>query len=511
MKFEVWDGTNDEYIGRTIAVIHAIVRKLDSGHLDWEALDTSLVRFVIAASTECSQRLHDSKQQHVLGSGQILRAMGSASHLAFDLIIRNVLPRMFLMWDDASSRDKKTLLLDVFNQILRTRLDLRDATMSAASNPLQDVNVLQSLQVNETRIVRSLENFQQSLVDDVYITAMMERHSGDPAIDTPFRVNTIKGLLLGTRIPAFLSDYHKGTVISEFNDLVLDRSQKQAVHDEVVSALLNIHVEEPGRFRDITLSKFMSALPNRVSTDKDTLTEEMAEIIFVLEAFTKITCTMSCSIDTVPVPANTTTNYKFRVFDGFQRGLMQKMFSILLLPHQLRYANALLAAMLRGLQLFDEVQAQDEATGVFVPALFPVTSPYAWIVMELYQKLIEQKEHEEGSLAKLSYMGLSIIQDQDEKVNDMFISLLGGITTLALRSSQTSPINNFLFNAEREKKPSQVWYLFCEEEPESLIDLSQQNLEEGPAEKCFANVLSMSLVAGIRREVSGCFTYSTHI
>jgi DNA repair/transcription protein MET18/MMS19 len=143
LKFEVWDGTNDEFIDRTIAVIAAIVRKLDNGHLDWQSLDTRLAQFVIAASTECSQRLHDSKQQHVLGSGQILRAMGSGSHLAFDLIIRNVLPRMFLMWDDENYREKKILLLDVFNQILRARLDLRDGTIFAAANPFQDPNIVQ--------------------------------------------------------------------------------------------------------------------------------------------------------------------------------------------------------------------------------------------------------------------------------------------------------------------------------------------------------------------------------
>ena len=478
----------------------SIVTKLDTHYSNWKDLNTPLAEFVIAASTECSQRLRDSKQQHVLGTGQILRALGTTSHIGFYLMLSHMIPRIVLMWEDTNSRDKKILLLEVFNQILRTRLDLRDRTIVNILNPLQDPNDTQRLQANEVLISQHLAQFQQSLVDDVYITAMLDRDMGDPAVDTPFRINTIKGLVSGARIPSFLSDYHKGTIISEFNDLVLDRTQKKAVHDEVVAALVQIHIEDPGRFLDITLPKFMTALPGRVSENKETRAEDLIEIVFVLEALTKIACTKPCRIESAPVPSNATANYKFRLFDGLQRTLMDKLFRILSIPHQLLYANALLAAMLRSLQMFDKVLAQDEADGNLVPVLSPEIHPYSWFVLELYQKLIVQKQHKEDKLAKLHYMGFSFDLDEDELVNGMFVSLLSRLTTLALRSSQTSSINNFLFIANKRKNLSQVWFLFCNEEPKPLIDSSQQNSEEGPAEKCLVNVLSMSLVAGIRRD-----------
>lgn len=505
MKFEVWDGTNDDFIGRTLAVFSAIVRKLDSVNLDWKSLDTPLAQFVITTSTECCQRLQDSKSQHVLGSGQILQALGSASHFAFDLVIRNVLPRMFLIWDDLASREKKTLFLAVFNRLLQARLDLRDTSITAALNPLQDRDYVRSLQGGELSVASSLRSFQQCLVDDVLIKAMLERDSGELAVDTPFQINTIKGLVLGTRIPGFLSDAQKGMTISEFNDLVMERSQKEAVHNEVVAALRQISVEDPERFHDITIPKIMVKLPGRISSDRNHVAEEMNEVLFILEAFMQIACTTICKVEYITPPPQGRANYKFRVFDEFQRGLMQKLFSILLARDQLEYVNAILAAMYRGLQLFDEILAEEEAAGDAVPVLLPETSPYTWIVLGLYQKFLEQKEHESGSLEKLSYMGFTIILDKEEKINDMFVSLLGRITTSALRSNQTTRLNNFLFDKDREmdreKQLSQIWCLFCGEKPKDLIDVSQQNLEEGPAEKCLTNVLSMSLVAGIRREV----------
>jgi DNA repair/transcription protein MET18/MMS19 len=432
--------------------------------------------------------------------------MASSSHLAFDLVTRNVLPRMVLIWDDLNSRDKKTLFLGVLNDLLQARLDLRDASRIAVHDPLQDPAVVQSIQSNEASLARSLTQYQQSLVDDILFTAMMEHDSENDAIHTPFGINVIKGLVLGARIPRFLSDYHKGTIISKFNDLLVQRSQAVAVHHEVVSALQQISVEDPDRFRDITMSTVMNSLPNYVSSDKDDLVDELNDIVFVLEALTQVACTGTCKVQYVIIPSNVVSNFRFRVFDQFQRSLMRKLFDVLLLQHQLPYANAILAAMFRGLELFDETLAQEDAAGDVVPVLDPRTSPYAWIVIDLFRKLIKQKQHENGTLKSLSYMGFAISLDDDPKVTDRFVSLLGRIATLALRSDQTTPMGNFLFNMDRdmiqEQRPSQVWYLFCEEKPADLISMSQPSLDYGPAEKCLTNVLSMSLVAGIRREVS---------
>jgi DNA repair/transcription protein MET18/MMS19 len=502
LKFEVWDGTNVEFIERTLKVIQAIGRKLDNGTLDWQNINTSFAQYVISTSTECSRRLHDSKLQHVLGSGQILHAVASSSPFGFYLVVRNVLSKMFLIWDDLTSKDKKIPLLAVFNNVLQARLDLRDAINIAAQNPLHDRNFLQYLQNSETTLAAALAVFQQSIVDDVFINAMMGDDAGEPIVDTPYKVNAIKGLVLGARIPAFLSDYHKGTVILEFSKLAVKQSQSEEIRTELVNALQQISVEDITRYRDVTLTTFMGELPDRLSSKKDDFKEQIDKTLFILEALTQISCTASCKVELAGPPLHSESSLKFRVFEEFQGSLLKKFHGVIQLPGQLQYANAILAAMFRGLQLFDEVLEQEEAGGEVLQSEVPAIGPYTWIIMDLYQNLVQQKPNQDGPLSTLHYMGLKINLDQDAKVNDLFFGLLGRLTTLALRSAQTTPINNFLFNMNKEGLPSQVWYLFCQERPTDLIEISQQNLECGPAEKYLMNVLSMSLVAGIRRDVS---------
>lgn len=118
--------------------------------------------------------------------------------------------------------------------------------------------------------------------------------------------------------------------------------------------------------------------------------------------------------------------------------------------------------------------------------------------MELYKPIAKVQQQEGG----LPYVGLSLKFEEDEQARDKFVSLVGNITTLTLRSRQTTTENNFLNNLESSSpnSPSQIWSLFVEDAPGSIDD-SQMDLTDGPAEKSMANVLSMALVAGVRREV----------
>jgi DNA repair/transcription protein MET18/MMS19 len=524
LKFEVWDGSNDEFIERSLKVIHAIGQKLDNGNLDWEDHTSPFAQYILTTSTECTRRLHDSKIQHVLGSGKLLHAVASSSSFGFYLVIKNVLPKLDVIWNDLKSKDKKIALLSVFNDILQARLDLRDGLNIALS---QGHGLERYSASSEARLTTALAGYQQLMVEDVLINAMMETDSGEHAIDTPYKVNAIKGLVVGARIPGFLSDYHKGTVILEFSKLAANKSQSDEIHAELVKALQQISIEDVTRFRDLTLPTFTAELPDLLRSSKAEFTEQMNNSIFILESLTEIACTAACKVELSKPAARRGTSFKFRVFEEFQEALLKKFDAVLQIPNQLYYANAILAAVYRGLQLFDDVLEKDEAGGDFQPSPLPAirslqliedvsekedsndvqssrvpeVGPYDWIIIGLYQKLVCQKAHQSGPLAKLHHMGLKV-NLQDPKDSDLFVGLLGRITTLILRSSQTTPMNNFLFNNEKEGQPSQIWYIFCVEPPTESIEISQQNLEFGPAEKGLMNVLSMSLVAGIRRDVS---------
>jgi DNA repair/transcription protein MET18/MMS19 len=446
LKFEVWDGTNEEVIESTEKVFHAIVKKLDTGDSSWQSSTTPMAQFVIAASTECSERLHDPTPQHILGSGRILRAIGSASHQAFDLVVRNVMPRMLLMWDDESVDHKRTFLLDVFNNILRARLDLQ------GTNTLQSPEVHQRFEDSEAVITASLGKFQHSLVDDVFIKAMAESDAKNAEVDAGFQINAIQGLVLAARIPSFLSGFHKEIIVSEFCDRALDRKQTQRLHDEVVLALAELHMNHPELFQHIAVSKFLAALPNPGLNSPSISPADFAGAVFVLETFSQTSCARTCRLDTTSTLQGRPTQDKSRVFDSFQSALMEKMFTVLESNNQLRYACAILAAMLRGLEVFDEVRSK-EALSMAEAVLSQDTSPYAWIILSLYKKLIIGKKDVGGITEFLgrsaSFMGFNFNLDNDKDVNDLFVSLLGKITTLALRSNQTIPSNNILVKANK--------------------------------------------------------------
>ena len=247
LKFEIWDGTNDEFIQRTLNILQIMARKLDGATLNWTNLDTPFAKYVISASNECCERLHDSKQQHILGSGQILHAIASGTHFAFVLVVRNVLPKMFVIWQDLSSKEEKTPLLGVFNKILQASLFLRATVARTLSNPIQDPALLQYMQTCESRMATCLSTFQQRLVDDVYFSAMTEKDSGEAGVETPFRANTIQGLVHLMRLPNFIFDFEKGTLIESLNRLASDSSQKEGIHSEAVSALQQISVQDPAK------------------------------------------------------------------------------------------------------------------------------------------------------------------------------------------------------------------------------------------------------------------------
>ena len=452
---------------------------------------------MMATSTDCSHRLHDSQPQHVLGSGKILCAVASSSIFGFHLVMKNVLPKMFVIWDGLTLKDKKTAILSVFNDLLQAGVNLRDGKNNALS---QGHNVKRYPADVDATLAASLTTFQRSIVDDVLINAMMEVGSGDAAIDTPYKVNAIKGLVIGARIPAFLSDYHKGSVILEFSKLAANPFQSEQIHNELIHALQQISVEDVARFRDLTLPTFIADLPDRLRSSKAEFKEDVNAVVFILESLIQIGCTAICKVEVTGAPSHPETTFKFRVFEQLQEALLKKLHRILSLPDQLPYANAILAAIYHGVQLFDEILNQEQASGNLPPSPLPETGPLSWIIKNIFEKLAIQKFHLGGPLDGVPYIALNINLDSDSTVNDLFFDLLGRLTTIVLRSNQTTAANNFLLNADRVDLPSQVWNLFCLDPPADSIPTSQQNLEYGPEDKCFANILSMSLVAGLRRE-----------
>lgn len=520
LKFEVLNGTNEDFIEGALKIFRRMTGNLEKLLQDWKNDDDIFVKYVVDISRQCVQRLHEPEHKFVQPCGRILAALASTSPIAFHIVIRSTVSVLLVIWQDLETIKDKRQFLDLFNLLFQARLDAGKA-IDINPKALEPTKYL----ARKAAMVDSLAAYRERLTEIYFGSMAQEAPSNSEEIQ--YRIETIKGLTLLARVPDFLTGYAKNTVFDILTATALDLRLDQKVYDESVTALQTISIEDPDAFRDIVLLNFFHKLPDVLSTDKDAQKAEIKTNIQILGGITKIACTSTCKVELAGgPPANAVTNHKYRLFDEYQSTLIKKLTDgVIVHKGQMQYAKVLLAAVFRGLELFDKALDQDKDNGNELEDVDPKTHPYAWIVQLLYRLVVKQKSHENEPLATKGewYIGLQELPvGSNEQTNnsasevdmvaydDFFIQLVGKVATLALRSQRTTPLNNFLLNYDEEHldDPSQVWALFCPEIQKSSLTNSQLDLQYGPAEKCTANILSMSLMAGLRREVCSMLTCS---
>ena len=481
IKFEIWNGENEEFISSSLKVINALGKKLSTNIQDWDDELNVVARFVIGILKECTEKILDSKQRFMLSTGRILHALSCASLYMFSWVPKKVLPSLLTLWDDLSLKSEKTSLLGVFNRGLQARNDVEAELMAAFKAKILDQETITYCIEGGEKLLKNLTPFKERLVE-VYWSALTE--SATDSQDNPaFLVNTIQGLASLMSFKEFLSDMERGTIIESLNKIALAPSHQDDVLDAATVALREISMADPERFRNITLPNFMSKFIDM--TDKE-------EIVRILDPLMQIACTSSCTFE-----PNSESDSRFMVFNAYQQCLLGLVSETQLETQTSRIA-ILLGAILRGMELFDTALKEDESA---VTSISSTTHPYFFIVYDLFTRFVGVREN--GANA---YVGLladvSKMKDAQESVElYQVLSLLGDIATLALRSSQTTPENNFLIGPGYTG-PSRIWTLFCEvgKEQQSLSKV-QMDVQHGPRDKCLVMVLSKSLIAGVRREV----------
>ena len=269
------------------------------------------------------------------------------------------------------------------------------------------------------------------------------------------------------------------------------------MHDEVVSALKQISTSEPDLFQSKLLVANISRLPENVAPEPQQRKAQLIKVRAYLEELVRISCgtpsqhnSSSVSLDKV------TSGSAIRNFQAMELALCQQLKQVLRTPGQTHYANSILAAMVSGLEEFDELHSQ--SNGALSSEVESSVGLYTNIVLQLFEISVEPKQHSDGT----AYTGIANVQDN---LDDKFIELVGRFAMIALRSKANTPENNFIstWNAAHPNDPTALWSLFSKNN-ETLKD-SQLHLESGPADKCLANVLSMFLLAGSRPQVSTHF------
>lgn len=470
LKFEIWNGENEDFIQGSLDVLRAIAASLGKGNYTWSSQTTPMTEFVVTAAKECLNRVHDSRKLYLVSSGRILHAMASGAPYAFHLVAKTVLPSMHVIWQDLKLPSEKKMLLTVYNYILDARL------VQPKNDPQRDL------------LVKSFEGFRDGIVE-IYFGAVSNMKQESSSSDVSFGVPAVDGLVLLFQIPSYISAVEQGMIVQELNT-ILFAAQDSEIRNAVLLSLQKISAMEPDTFHEITLTNFVEKLPDIVSRTHDEGMAKLDTIVGLLQDLVEIACSQPCQRELRNGTAiNTASSCWHRNFDALENKLLEKLDAVLQKSGQLEYANTILAAICGGLQLFDTSLNQARTRVSEPKPLDPKIGPYSYIIKVLFQKVVRERESSSGP-----YIGIK------DSVDEKFVQIVGRTAMWALRSELTTAANSVLLNrkAISPDEPSVIWTLLSPGPCPATLSTSQQNLENGPADKCLANVLSVYLLAGHR-------------
>ncbi len=514
LKFEIWNGENDDFINASLGVIKAIGTSLSAGPYDLTDHKDALGVYVLTAATECSSRLHDSKKKYALPSGKILNYISTSSPYAFFLVVKTVLPTLLVIWQDLKLDSEKKMILSVINGIIAARVEQEKqdgrTTEETSEGSKEDLAFLKQ---TNPKMENAFQEFRNTLVE-LYSSVVLDMKQSTPPKDISYGIPAIQGLSLLFQIPHYLSEVDMAMVAQLLNSMA-SRTEPD-IHTEILTALQQISAYEPQIFREITLPNFIENLFEN-SPHEQAQDHEIEMSLLLLQDLVYIGGTIPCrqsGQSSDGVLSKNAGSYWHRNFNTLMEKLLEKFKQALQPPGHLDLARVIIGIICVSLESFDE--AVDKAReSLPSPDLEPKPSdpkigPYTYIVFALFRELnlpctyscASGQPEEKGWYSAITTS--SLLKDS---FDDISVQLAGRIAMMALRSKLTTAENNFLtcWDVSLDKEtPSGIWTLFAEDKNTKILGTKQMELARGPPEKCLANVLSTYLIAGLRPEVCLC-------
>lgn len=516
LKWEVWNGENEDFINRSIENIAAVASQLGRQSSNIKDDNDKLAKYINHVTQECITIFtDDTKKRMILPCACILSKIASTSPHAFTLTFRNTLPTIFTLWHRLDTISDKARLVESLNIILETRSNIsntKDAKVVSGTTVMnEDFDGFRGSLV-EVYFDEDFDGFRESLVE-LYFGAM----SGSSS-DLDLQIATTKGLTLLATIRnnsvnrPFLNSFEQGTIIEKLNETAFDMKIAEELRTLAVTSLSTLSVQYPDTFINITLPNFVGRLPDQLKPENGD-GSDFSRIVGLLDSLVDIACKSVCQRELDAPDSDSKIHFKFRLFTALQSELIMRFTQhISKNAAQKSYQMAILAAIYRGLQVFDDALANDKTMGELFSNTGDTIDPYAFIAIALFKRVIGLFQHETGNLKGSWFVGISEV-DKGEYFDDSVVALVGTIGTYILRSNTTSHENNFLLkaNAENPTEPSRVWTLFnFGAHTRADLGVCQQDLRSGPSNKCSANILSAALIAGIRKEDVGRLGLTAH-
>ncbi|KAI6246673.1 hypothetical protein HI914_05135 [Erysiphe necator] len=472
LKLIIWESQIEDHIEDSLLVIQSIAISLGCNEPSCEKEQKNfLANYIMEVSNECRDQIVNSPQKYLTPTGRIIYSLASSSTHAFKVVVTSILPPLLALWKTITLASEKKMLLSVITLILKALIELLDN--KEITNDIDTVEAIKAISTFQERLIETLSN---AVVELKQIIQELSTGKGLSIKNASHFLPALESLALLFRIPSCLTRVEQGMIVQDLNKILVKSSKDDIIHRETTTTLQKISTYRPTVFADMILPSLLDELPESVIPDFDGEMVNMQPIASLLNDLVNISshpCYRELNTD-VPEDANI---YWYRNFKCFVDHLFRKMDKLFLIKGQVSYVTAIVAALLKGLKLFDrELESSHTVKTISNLVILPYESIWIQIIRKSLSLNMKNK-----SISKTEKRFLSIreLPNKDDSLDALFLYLVGKIILLVSRSKLNTPINNIVFRfynqsliEENMKDANQVeeLYLYQQIHEPDLID-----------------------------------------
>ncbi|KAI5370298.1 Putative DNA repair/transcription protein MET18/MMS19 [Septoria linicola] len=237
LKFEIINVQEEDLAQEALKALALIASKLAPA-------ENALNAYLRPIIKECNEHLEDAPTKQSEGAGRIILAVARTTPFVADKIAKGILPVMFSLYAASASIAKRRGLLEVYNSLVQSHIDLLAAGYEAKAGALQEFL-------------------------DQALNAMIHALANAPPAEVSFRLTALAGLKNLVTARNVLSEEKTYMSLKAIDDIVLHESIEGHgnIRPEAISALVDIAAAAPESVRSQTIPAFMVELSNATSRE----------------------------------------------------------------------------------------------------------------------------------------------------------------------------------------------------------------------------------------------------
>ena len=248
LKFEILNVQEEDLAEEALKSLQAIAICLSRG-INSTDPGSPLSNYLRPIIKECNDQLREPTHKQAKPAGQILGALGITSPTAFVRIVKDVLPPLETLYQDADNIAKQRALLEVMIRILDSAISVYGAlTVPAPPIPVEN----------------PLEPFNDRLFE-LSSQALMST----AAEEVSFRIAALRVLLRLCMLHQYFQNNEIRMFVQYLDEIVLedDPNGRNDLRREAIQALVEISRIKPNIIMEVTLPALMARLPDSCASD----------------------------------------------------------------------------------------------------------------------------------------------------------------------------------------------------------------------------------------------------